>query len=36
MRSGEFILPRNADFWTALQPHREKFAGVKTAEKTRA
>jgi hypothetical protein len=36
MRSGEFILPREADFWSALQPNRAKFAGVKTPEKTQA
>jgi hypothetical protein len=25
MRSGEFILPRSADFWTALKEPREAY-----------
>jgi hypothetical protein len=36
MRSGEFILPREADFWTALQDRREKFEGVRTPESSKA
>jgi nitrite reductase/ring-hydroxylating ferredoxin subunit len=34
MRSGEFLLPRSADFWDALRDRREKFDAVP--EKTKA
>ena len=36
MRSGEFILPRESDFWTALQDRREKFEGVKEPQTSQA
>ena len=36
MRSGEFILPRSADFWEALKGRREKFEGAKTPEISRS
>jgi hypothetical protein len=36
MRSGEFILPRSADFWQALKDRREKFEAVRTPEASKA
>ena len=36
MRSGEFLLPRSADFWQALKDRREKFDAAKSPEPTKA
>jgi hypothetical protein len=36
MRSGEFLLPRQADFWQALKAPREQFDAVRQPESTRA
>jgi hypothetical protein len=36
MRSGEFILPRSADFWQALKDRREAFAPAKSKEGAQA